>query len=729
MIKKVDLKLRFIVILGVVVFSLFYVFPLEKNINLGLDLKGGMCVLLRADTSSLAAGKKAEAISGAIEKIRNRIDAYGVKETSIQVQGGDSILVQVPGVVDREIVNKLKDVGKLEFKLVEDENKDKIDAAPAGDVSEEYELSPYRDSSLLVQKNAAVSGSDLEESFVGFDSRGLPAVKLSFTGAGAKKFAKVTEENVGRFLAIVLDGKVVSAPRINEAISSGQAEITGDFSLDEARALTSVLNSGALPIPLYVEEERSVGPLLGSDSIKRGINSIILGALLVVLFVLIYYFLGGIVAIICLILDLIFILAGLHLFRGTLTLPGIAGMILTLGMAVDANVLIFERIREELNLKKPLAVAVKNGFDRAKRTIFDANITTLIAALFLFIYGTGPIRGFATTLSLGIIASIFTAVFVARTIFSFLLDLGLKRFAMLKLFSETRIDFVKFRNISLLISLVLIVAGMLNFYSRREEIYGVDFKGGQVLEYKLTPAAPVENVRGVLKDNKIEGITIQEFKDIPGGVIISSKDDIAYRIKEILKGNFANVEELNVTTVGPAVGKELKKKAYLAMFLSLLGILLYVGFRFKHFDFAFAAVIALFHDVVITLGFLSLFGYEVDLLTITALLTIAGYSINDTIVIYDRIREISPRLHKLSLKEIINNAINGTLSRTIITSFTTILVVIAIYILGGEALRGFSFALLVGFIAGVYSTIYIASPLVLLFQKVHLPKKVYLHKK
>ncbi|MDD5195970.1 MAG: protein translocase subunit SecF, partial [Candidatus Omnitrophica bacterium] len=472
-----------------------------------------------------------------------------------------------------------------------------------------------------------------------------------------------------------------------------------------------------LPIPLIVEEERSVGPMLGSDSIRRGINSTLLGAAFVAIFMLIYYFLGGVVAVICILLDVLFVLAGLHLLHGTLTLPGIAGIILTLGMAVDANVLIYERVREELALNKPLSVAIKNGFERSKSAIYDSNLTTIIAAVFLFIYGTGPIRGFATTLMLGNIVSIFTAVWVGKTAFAVFLNAGLKRMPMLRLFKSTNIDFVKIRNICLVLSLIIITAGAFNFYSRRSIIFGTDFTGGQILEYKITPAANIEKVRQVLKEVSTEQLAIQDFSDIAGGIIIKSKNDVADKTEETLKKNFAQVERLRVTTIGPSVGKTLKQKALLAIILSLLGILIYVGFKFKHFDFGFAGVVAIFHDILVSLAFISFFGYEIDLLTITALLTIAGYSINDTIVIYDRIREIAPKMHKTSLKDIINKATNETFSRTIITSFTVILTVVAIHLLGGEALKGFSFTLLVGFISGVYSTIYIAAPLVLFFRK------------
>lgn len=722
MIRRSDLKLRLFGILFLVGLCIFYIFPVQEKINLGLDLKGGMYVLLRADTSGIDQDKIPNAISAAVAKLRTRIDTFGVKETSISVQGNRSILITVPGVVDRKIINELKKVGKLEFRLVSDD-KEKISQALAGEVPPGYELKDYKESKLLIEKEPVLAGSDLSESFVGFDPYGAAEVRLRFTSEGADKFARVTQENTGKILAIILDGNIQSTPRIQEAILGGRAQITGDFSTDEARATASILNSGALPVPLTVEEERSVGPLLGSDSIQRGVRSIILGAGLVVGFILIYYLLGGVVTIICLLLDLLFILAGLHLFGATLTLPGIAGMILTLGMAVDANVLIFERIREELNLGKPLSAAVSIGFNKAKRTIFDANLTTLIAALFLFIYGTGPIRGFATTLSLGIAASIFTAIFVGRIIFTFLLDLKIKKFPMLSFVPKSHINFIKVKNICLIISAVIIIFGLFKFYQKGEAAYGIDFTGGQNLEYKISPEADITSIRSVLSEAGFPDITIQEFQDIEGGIVIKSKDDVAAGVKETLAKNFGTVEELKVTTVGPRVGNVLRKKALLAILFSLLGILVYVAYRFKHFDFAFAAVAALFHDVIIGLVFMSLAGFEVNLLTVTALLTIAGYSINDTIVIYDRIREISPSMHRSKLSEIINVAINNTLSRSLITSLTTILVVLSIYLLGGKALSGFSFTLLVGIIAGTYSSIYIASPLVLFFRKSHLLHK------
>lgn len=716
MIKKSDLKLRFFGVVFLTLISLFYVFPLGDKINLGLDLRGGMSVLLDADVSDIPRDRISSAMDAAAATLQTRIDAFGVREPSITVQGENSILVQVPGIVDRQIVDELKEVGRLEFKLVSDDG-EKIERAMEGDVPEGYRLKDYEERRILVEEDPVLTGADLSESFVGFDQYGGAEVRLRFTSEGSRRFADVTRGNVGRSLAIVLDGRVSSAPRIQEAILGGQAQITGDFSMDEARATVAVLNSGALPVPLNVAEERSVGPLLGFDSIQRGVRSIILGAALVAVFVLIYYLLGGIVTIICLVLDLLFILVGLRLFGATLTLPGIAGIILTLGMAVDANVLILERIRDELRLGKPISVAVKNGFDKAKRTIFDANLTTLIAALFLFIYGTGPIRGFAITLSLGIISSIFTAVFIGRIIYTFILGLRLDKFPMLSIVPKSHLNFIKVRNFCLITSLLLVFGGLINLQTRGDDAYGIDFIGGQSLEYKVTPEPSISEIRAVLSQEGFTDLTIREFHDMEGGISIESREDIAHSVQDILSREFESVEELRVTTVGPRVGGVLRRQAFLAIIFSLAGILLFVAYRFKHFDFAFAALAALFHDILLSLGLMSLAGYEINLLTVTALLTIAGYSINDTIVIYDRIREISPRMHKSSLSQIINTAINDTLSRSAITSMTTLFVVVSIFLLGGEALAGFSFTLLVGIIAGTYSSIFIASPLVLFFRK------------
>jgi len=731
MIKKTDLKFRFIFLAITVVCAFLCVFPVtlnnsefevKNNIHLGLDLRGGMYVLLNADLSSIPENKRHEAMAGALEKIRSRIDSYGVSEVSIEIQGDNSVLLEIPGMVDRTIIDTLQGMGKLEFKIV-DSDRSRLDDALHGNIPAGYDLVSGKEGRMLVEKDAAITGADLAQSSPTYDMYGSPMISLQFNSAGGKKFAKVTEENVGRQLAILLDNKVMSAPVIKTAILDGRGVIEGEFNMDEARALVSVLNSGALPVPLTLAQERSIGPSLGSDSIKHGINSSLLGAGLVIIFMIGYYLLAGTVAVTCALLNILYTLAGLNILHGTLTLPGIAGIILTLGMAVDANVLIYERIREELNLQKPLSTAIKLGFERAQHAIIDTHVTTLIASLVLFIFGTGPIKGFAITLFLGVSASYFTAIFVGRSLFTLMLNRGLKQLPMMHLFShKTNINFVKWRNVCLGFSIIVIIAGFVALNARKDKIYGVDFVGGQVLEYRITPPASIDEVRSALSGSEFQQLTIQDVKDIQGGIRIRGRGDFIKNIEPALKSKFKNVETLNVNTISPKVGKVLKSKAIMAIFMSLIGILIYVSIRFKHFDFALAAVIALFHDILLALGFVGFFNYvagyyQIDLLTVTALLTIAGYSMNDTIVVYDRIREIAPGMGKLSLGEIINVATNNTLSRTVITTFTALMAVLAIFLAGGEALKCFSFVLLVGFTSGVYSTVYIAAALVMMIRR------------
>jgi SecD/SecF fusion protein len=401
----------------------------------------------------------------------------------------------------------------------------------------------------------------------------------------------------------------------------------------------------------------------------------------------------------------------------TLTLPGIAGMALSLGMAVDANVLINERIREEIATGRPLRTAITNGYNRAFSAIFDSNFTTLIAAFLLFQFGSGPIRGFAVTLTIGLIASMFTAIVVTRTIFEILLSVGLlkKTLPMLKLIKETKLDFIGKRRIFYAISLLIIGIGLLAFFKKGQQAYGIDISGGQLQEYYFKNPPQIDKVREILKELNMGDASIQQFKDNPNAVLIRTAEDKSQLLTNKLKEIFPDqdIQILRIEHVGPIAGKHLKTKALSATIWSIIGILIYVAFRFKHFNFAVAGVVALLHDVAITLGFLSLTGRSIDLLSVTAFLTIAGYSINDTIVIYDRVRENLRLQRKASLSELINLSVNQTLSRTLLTSGVTLLVVVSFLLYGGEVLGNFAFALFVGFISGVYSTVFIASPLVL----------------
>ncbi|MCX5703818.1 MAG: protein translocase subunit SecD, partial [Candidatus Omnitrophica bacterium] len=698
---------------------------------LGLDLKGGMHLLLKVDTSHLSGQAKEDVADRAVEVIRNRIDEFGVRETSIQKQGTDEIVVQLPGVTDRQ--RALDIIGKtamLEFKLVSNDP-EKIKQAIAGTIPDGHELKYAQEDNepLLLEKQAALTGDALTNASMRFSQGEFnePSVALQFNVGGAKIFAEVTAGNVGKRLAIVLDGKVQSAPRIKEAIPSGEAVITGRFSIEEAQDLALILRVGALPAPMYIEEERTIGPLLGQDSINKGVKASIIGCVLVFAFMAVYYLLAGVISDIALMMNLLMILAGLGmlpvLFPGvsaTLTLPGIAGIALSLGMAVDANVLINERIREEIAAGKNLRSAIANGYAKAFSAIFDSNLTTLIAAFLLFQFGTGPIRGFAVTLTIGLLASLFTAIVVTRTIFEVLLSLGmLKSLPMLRLIKETKLDFIGKRKIFYALSLIVIITGLVFYFKKGPQAYGIDFAGGQLQEYSFKTPVAIDQVREVLKKIGIGDASIQQFKENPNVVLIRTTEDKSQILTTKLKEAFPqqDIQILRIERVGPVAGKHLKTKAIHALIWSLAGILIYVAFRFKHFNFAIAGVIALFHDVLVALGFLAMTGRQIDLLSVTAFLTIAGYSINDTIVIYDRVRENSRLYRKLSLFELINLSVNQTLGRTLLTSGVTLLVVIAILFYGGEVLSSFAFALLVGFISGVYSTVYIASPLVLAWSR------------
>lgn len=718
---------KFILIAALVSLCAYFAFPLNKRINLGLDLQGGMHLLLKVDTSKLSDEAKLDASDRAVEVIRNRIDAFGVREASIQKQGEDEIVVQLPGVTDRErAIDLIGKTALLEFKIV-DADPQKLQAALAGTIPEGLELKYTKDNNepLLLQQAAALTGDALTNASVRFDSSHFnePTVTLQFNSAGAKKFSEITAANIGKRLAIVLDGKVQSAPSIREAIPSGEAVITGRFSIEEAQDLSLVLRVGALPAPMTIEEERTVGPTLGQDSINAGVKASLVGCALVFIFMAVYYLLAGVIADIALGLNLLVILGGLGmlplLFPGisaTLTLPGIAGMALSLGMAVDANVLINERIREELRAGRNMRAAISNGYSKAFAAILDSNITTLIAAFLLFQFGTGPIRGFAVTLTIGILASLFTAIVMTRTIFEAIIGLGwLKSLPMLHIIKEPKFDYVGKRKIFYFVSAVVIIIGMTAFFMKGGKAYGIDFSGGQIQEYSFKTPPQLDKIRTILKDAGLSDATIQQFRDNPRAVLIRTSADKNTVLTAKLKENFPDqdIQIMRIEHVGPIAGKHLKTKALLAIIWSMIGILIYVSIRFKHFNFAIAGVIALFHDVLVTMGVLALTGRQIDLLSVTAFLTIAGFSINDTIVIYDRVRENSRLYRKLSLAELINLSVNQCMSRTILTSGVTLLVVMAIFFYGGEVLSNFAFALMVGFISGVYSTVYIASPLVL----------------
>ena len=694
----------------------------EGRMKLGLDLQGGMYMILQVDTSKLTAKAAADAPQRALEVIRNRIDQFGVLEPSMQLQGKDRILIQLPGVTDRERAKEI--VGRtahLEFRLVSDDP-ELLKKALAGEKVEGYELKYMKEEEekgqpLLVKDEAALTGDTLTDASMEFSQQGFgqPYVSLELNDKGAAIFADITGANVNRRLAIVLDGEVYTAPVIRERIPSGRAQITGNFSVQEAKDIAIVLRAGALPAPVKVIEERSVGPSLGKDSIEQGIRSVLIGGIAVVAFMAIYYTIAGCIADLALVLNILLITAFLSYFKATLSLPGIAGLVLTIGMAVDANVLIFERMREELALGKTFRAAIAAGYDKAFLAIFDSNLTTLITALILFQFGTGPVKGFATTLSIGIIASMFTALVVTHFVFDLLTtgDGILTKIPMLQFFSKPNIPFMKLRKFAYMLSLTLIVVGMFAFVHRGEKNYGVDFTGGTLQEFRFTKDVKVEDVRSVLDGAGMGKSSIQQLGGGKDFVIRSYGGNIDAVVKG-LKDKFGegSFEILRVEEVGPAVGADLRRLAIKALIFAFIGICIYVSFRFE-FRFAVTGVLALVHDVLVSLGAIALTGREISLPVVAALLTIVGYSINDTIVIFDRIRETRKFARKSSEAEIIDSAINQTLSRTTLTSFTTLLVILALYFFGGEVINDFAFVMMIGVVVGTYSSIFVAAPLLI----------------
>jgi SecD/SecF fusion protein len=689
--------------------------PAAGKLRLGLDLQGGMHLVLRVQSETLPEVQREDATERALEIIRNRIDQFGVAEPSIQRQGKDQIVVQLPGVTDRERALAL--IGRtalLEFKLVSE--------APLPRGAEAPALPPgtktYKQedgSEILLEEATLLQGKNLTDASVQYSSDwNEPVVAITLDGEGGKAFADVTSAHVGRRLAILLDDVVQSAPEIREPILNGEAQISGSFGMKEANDLAIALRAGALPAPIEIEEERTVGPTLGRDSVEQGVLATLVAGALVVAFMAVYYLGAGLIADLALVLNVVIIGACLAYFKATLTLPGIAGIILTIGMAVDTNVLILERVREELRLGKSVAAAVGAGYRRAFSAIFDSNLTTLITAVILYKLGTGPVRGFAVTLIIGIIGSFFTGIFVTRVLFEAIGALRpLKSLPMLTLLPGVpRINFLKVRGIFYVLSAAAVAGGLWLSAARLGDRLGIDFSGGTLQEYRFEQPVAIQDVRSALADIGLETATIQSF-GTERDVIIRTPEPNESKIREAFRKRFpSNPHELaRIETVGPVVGRELRRKSLWAVVLSLVSMLAYLAFRFQ-FRYSLATILVVFHDALVCLGAVILAGREFSIPVLAAILTILGYSVNDTIVTFDRVRENLKKPGKATYEAIVNTSINETLSRTILTSFTVFVVVVALYLFGGPVINDFAFTMLVGLVSGTYSTIFVACPMV-----------------
>ena len=724
-----------------VVFSIAAIWPPQKKIALGLDIQGGTSFLIRLVPGDKQITKGM--LEQAVEVIRKRIDTFGVSEPIISPVGSDRILVQIPGLDTAKIQearDQLSRVAKLEFRLVYPDNGEKLRAIDEGKdvIPPEYRIDTHKlaaeggsmtnefgetvagskekpkEERLLVKKKADLSGDRVSSAGASYEKDGW-VVHLRFDPEGAKKFGDITAAHVHHRFAIVLDGVIQSAPVIQDAIYGGDAQITGRFTEEEARGLASVLEN-PLQTPVSIEEERSISPTLGLDSIRASILAGLVGLVITLICVAIYYKIPGLVANLALIINLILLVGALTMFHFVLTLPGIAGIILTIGLSVDANVLIYERLREEMALGKSLKVALNTAYEKAFSSIFDANVTTLITAAILFWKATGPVKGFAISLTLGILASLFTALIVGRSCLGWLVDTGrLKRISMLHLISSKNINFLGKGFIACMISLALLLAGAAAFYIRGEKNFGVDFRGGDLITLSAPGKIDIGQVRNALKPIGFADASIQESTQGGKSYItirtpLNTSDRVEKQIMQTLPSAGFNVE--GSERVGALVGGELAKSSLIALGLGILGILIFVTFRFE-LSFAVGAIVALLHDVLMTVGVFALLGRELTLTMVGAVLTIAGYSINDTIVVYDRIREGLASGRRGTIEEIMNSSINQTLSRTILTSTVTLIPIFCLFLFGGAVLRDFSLAIIIGVVVGTYSSIFIASPIVL----------------
>lgn len=720
------------------------------RIKLGLDLQGGTSFTMEMDMSKLSDTNDASgALSQAVEVIRKRVDRFGVAEPIIQPAGDNRIQVQLPGLAEDDRARAMTNLQKtafLEFRLAHERNEELVqtgEVPPGYELLKRVERDPkggQRVIQVVVKKKGepGLTGNIVKQAVAMRGNMGELEINFTLTPEGAERFAVVTRENKDRILAIVLDGELYSAPYIRGEIPNGSGQITGNFDVASARELAGVLEN-PLKAPLRLLYSNNIDPTLGKDSIASGIKASIYGVVAVAGFMLVYYMLAGMVANIALLLNIIILIGVMCAVGTTFTLPGIAGIVLTVGMAVDANVLIYERIREELAKGKSLRGAVAAGYDRAFGTIFDSHLTTLISSVILIYMGTASVKGFGVALTIGVAASLFTALVVTRLVFDWLLAKNLiKSLNMLHIIRSSNIDFMRWAKPAFIVSWLIIAIGIGNGFRRGNGVYGVEFTGGDTIVLGLDQAHIVDEakLRAAIAELQVGEPMIAYQSALDTGIKTlrltirggekgadASVGNVDQRVVEKLRASFPESKfEVRLTDkVGPIIGEEIRNTAITAALLAMLGIMVYVAFRYE-FSFAVAAVVAILHDILMTLGcyFLTdVFGHprELNSTTVAALLTIIGFSINDTIVIFDRIREDLKLGVRGTFRELMNQALNQTLSRTIITSGTVFLATGSLYIFGGGPVNDFAFTFLVGIITGTYSSIYIASALVLWWHK------------
>ncbi|MDD3181012.1 MAG: protein translocase subunit SecD [Opitutaceae bacterium] len=702
----------------------------KGQIQLGLDLKGGVAFTLEVDeqvAARTAAEVRKEKLNKAIEIIGNRVNAYGVAEPIIRPVGDTRIEVQLPGVSTKdnpEVVNALKKPARLDFRLVHPT------LAPPGEVPPGYEVMQldYEAQNgqtlaedLFIKRIPDMTGEGVADSYPVMDQYGKFKIILRFTKEGTKHFADLTrsiaEENqrTGRpgRLAIVLDGKLYSAPSVREEINSDSAEITGSFTQREAFDLANVLNN-PLDLPLQVKEQYEVGPSLAQDAVDSGVKAAVIGTALVAAFMITFYTAGGLIAVAVLALNILIIMGGMASFGVTLTLPGLAGIVLTIGMAVDANILIFERMREELAVGKTLATANQSGYLKALWTILDAHAVQLIICAIMIWLGTGPIKGFGVTLAIGVLSTLFSVLITGHLVMEFISESGwVKKFTMRRMLKDLRVDFVRYGKPAAIGSILLVVVSIGYVFYQGNRIYGIDFVGGDLVSLQFNQKIDTAKVRETAKSAGVDEINPTYANPIGGGrevLNIETPEGKSGVVLAALQKNFpaAGWERVGENRIGASIGKEIQWNALLAIGISMLTILVYIAFRFE-FGFGIGAMASTMHDILMNIGIFVLFGHKFSAPMVAAILCIAGYSINETVVVFDRIREELKLNPSGTLREIINTAICKVFARTMMTATTTFLAAVSLFLFGSGVLRDISFCFMVGIICSTFSAIFIAA--------------------
>jgi SecD/SecF fusion protein len=702
----------------------------KSKLQAGLDLRGGVSVILEVAEKSGGDSNdylRQQQLSKAVEVISNRVNQFGVAEPIIRPVGTNRIEVQL-AIDTKTNPNVVADIirpATLEFRLVHPEGGGLAQPPPPQSLPAGYETLAMEQenkrtgelfTTYYVVKTGIpeMNGEHIENARAIQDQLAGIQVHMNFDSVGAKRFGEVTTANVGRQLAIVLDGKLYSAPVIRGPITGGSAQIEGNFDVREAERLASALNN-PLATPLVVKAQNEVGPSLAAGAIESGKLATYIGVGLVALFMIFYYTVAGFIAVVSVTLNILIVLATLASFGATITMPGIAGIVLTVGMAVDAHILIFERMREELNLGKSLPAAFHAGHDKAFTTIVDANLTTLITSGLMIAFGTGPVRGFGVTITIGIFSTMFTALVVSEFLLDLAISGGVIKKMMMMNIRAPKIDFLKYGRRAFTASWLIVLIGVIGIFVKGHKVYGIDFAGGDVMTLSFKDRIDNAQLQAAADSAKLGEVTPTYQSEIATGRELlniqteSEKGDAAVAAMQKAFPQ-AGLEVLGKTTIGPSIGKEIQWNAILSIGLSLIGIMVYVAFRFE-MGYGIGAVVSTVHDVLITVGIFVLTGRQFTAPMVGAILLIVGYSINDTIVVFDRIREELKLNPSMNLRDVINFATNRVFTRSILTSLTTFLAALALFIFGGGVINDLSFTFLVGIVTGTFSSIFIASPI------------------